>query len=307
VAAAGGTPSDLTQETPGSRDDDPDWSPDGSAIVYYHNEPRVREAPEIRAIGANGTSPHTVYIAPNLLTVLREPDWQPCVAGVSVSCTSVGDPVRGSAPTCLASATLSTAKNQPLELPPAPCSDPRGLPLTITATQAPGHGVLSEPNVQGRRRYTPNRDFVGQDVIRYQASNGTALSNVATLIVNVLGSGGPGATGDRTAPTVRWLGRARLDRRGRARTHFRCDEPCLVSLRLVGKRRPKGKFTGPKKTVIAAANRPTTLALALRRRSGRMARGRLRRVTVVGFVRDGAGNRRSLRRRVSLGALRARR
>jgi hypothetical protein len=236
------------------------------------------------------------------LEVLSEPDWQPCVAAVSITCTSVAPAPGGGdlAPTCLASATLSTAKNQPLDLPPAPCSDPRGLPLTITVTQRPTHGTLSDPTAQGNRRYTPARDFVGQDMIRYQASNGTSLSNVALVIINTVSGADPrGASADRTAPTVRWLGRVRLDRHGRARARVRCSEPCLISLHLSAKLRSKRTLTGPIKTATGSPDRPTAVMLTLRRRGRSTPLGRLGRVTVVGSVTDGAGNRRFLRHVVS--------
>lgn len=73
VPAAGGDPVDLTR-TGGV---EPDWSPDGREIVYAYGA-------DLRTTTADGTGTHLVYAQ----AMLAEPDWQPCVAGVTSSCAS---------------------------------------------------------------------------------------------------------------------------------------------------------------------------------------------------------------------------
>ena len=63
-------------------------------------------------------------------------------------------------------------------------SDDDGDPLTAILMSGPSHGSLSlEPN--GGFLYTPDADFWGMDSFQYQDSDGTALSNVATVTINV--------------------------------------------------------------------------------------------------------------------------
>jgi hypothetical protein len=199
-----------------------------------------------------------------------------------------GCSVGGAAPTCLDRATLSTPRDQLLVLPPAPCSDQFGRPLTITVVSGPSHGTLSAPFANGQRTYTPAHGFVGTDVIRYQASNGARSSNVAELDIVVTGVDDP-LPRDATAPHVKWLKRPRLDKRGRAHARLRCDEPCVARLRLTGRARKK-TVKGP-----ARAFTGTTLDVTL---TAKRHRGRLTRLRVVGTVRDAAGNTRKLSSRV---------
>jgi hypothetical protein len=203
-AVPGAVPLDLTPKIPLSGDREADWSPDGRWVLFRRNYDLLR-------VSADGSLTEPVlrqqaYQGP----LLTEADWQPCVAGVTISCRS------GS---------------------------------------APGSGP---------------------------------------------GTGGDGRAGDRAAPSLRWLSRVRVDRRGRARVRFLCNEQCKVSLRLRAKLRSGKTLAGPTRTISAPAGRRTTLTLTISRRGRRFSTIRVRSVTLVGTVKDPAGNRRSVRRAVSL-------
>ncbi len=69
-------------------------------------------------------------------------------------------------------------------LPLANDSDPDGDPLTAVPVSVPAHGTLL---VSGDVFiYTPDANFSGTDSFTYQASDGTSLSNVATVTINVI-------------------------------------------------------------------------------------------------------------------------
>ena len=97
------------------------------------------------------------------------------------SASAVPVPVRvigaaeNTAPTCFGG-SLSVAHNTPLVLPAAPCSDAEGDPVTVSVTDSPDHGVLSAPNADGQRTYTPTTGYSGPDYFEYQASDGIATS-----------------------------------------------------------------------------------------------------------------------------------
>src|SRR5262249_5270316 len=63
-------------------------------------------------------------------------------------------------------------------------SDPQGSPLTAALVTGPAHGSLTL-NADGTFSYTPAANFVGTDSFTYRASNGQALSNVATVTLTV--------------------------------------------------------------------------------------------------------------------------
>jgi hypothetical protein len=60
-----------------------------------------------------------------------------------------------------------------------------GNPLTGTVVAWPQHGNLS-PDADGGFRYTPDPGFTGSDTFQYQANDGVADSNVATVSITVL-------------------------------------------------------------------------------------------------------------------------
>ncbi|SIO39386.1 Uncharacterized membrane protein [Singulisphaera sp. GP187] len=62
---------------------------------------------------------------------------------------------------------------------------PSGKPLTAVVVGPPAHGTLTF-NSNGSYTYVPNVGFVGTDTFTYRASDGTSVSNVATVVISVL-------------------------------------------------------------------------------------------------------------------------
>ncbi len=67
-------------------------------------------------------------------------------------------------------------------------TDPDGDSLTTTIVSQPSDGSVTFNN-DGSFVYTPDTDFFGSDSFTYQASDGLATSNVATVTVNVISDG----------------------------------------------------------------------------------------------------------------------
>jgi Bacterial Ig domain/RTX calcium-binding nonapeptide repeat (4 copies) len=63
-------------------------------------------------------------------------------------------------------------------------SDPDGAPLTVTGLTQPKSGSLVL-NADGTITYTPERGFTGADTFTYQATDGSLLSNAATVTITV--------------------------------------------------------------------------------------------------------------------------
>ncbi len=63
-------------------------------------------------------------------------------------------------------------------------SDADGNPLSAVLLSGPSHGTLTL-NANGQLEYTPDADFTGIDTFTYQVSDGTALSNPATVTISV--------------------------------------------------------------------------------------------------------------------------
>jgi hypothetical protein len=57
--------------------------------------------------------------------------------------------------------------------------------------------VLSGPAADGSRTYTSNPGYVGTDLIRFKASDGSSESPVSTLTIHVVGQGGGGGNAPR--------------------------------------------------------------------------------------------------------------
>ena len=79
-------------------------------------------------------------------------------------------------------------------------SDPQTLSLTAILVSGPSNGSLTL-NANGSFSYTPNANYFGTDSFTYQANDGLANSNVATvsLTVNALP---PVATNDSFSTNV---------------------------------------------------------------------------------------------------------
>jgi len=295
VPAAGGTPVDVSPRPLISAFGYPDWSPDGTQVVY-----NCIQCGGARIVAIDGSGDHALGSF-----VTMHPDWQPCVAGVTVSCTSVTPIVTGTRPTCPAQVAVSTPRDTPLDLPPAPCNDPHGRPLSLILVDGPQHGTLSPPRADGHRTFTPAHGYVGDDVIHYRATNGTEASDLATVIVHVLpggpgdsgGSGGP-ASVDNRAPRLRWLTSPRLGQDRAVRVRLRCDEACTVRAHLASRLRSGRTRSGP--TVGRSATAGHVLKFTLRLARPRPSRRALRSLKILVNVADAAGNKADATRAVRL-------
>src|SRR5262249_9321659 len=65
-----------------------------------------------------------------------------------------------------------------------------GNPLIAINATTPANGTLTL-NTNGSFTYTPNTAFVGTDAFTYQASDGIAVSNMATVTISVTPAGTP--------------------------------------------------------------------------------------------------------------------
>jgi Tol biopolymer transport system component len=265
VSADGGPETVVGQGFDG--DDDPEFSPDGRPLVLAHYDPRFRAAIEVD----DAAGGHRRVIVPHGTS----PTWQPCVTGVTLSCVATGH--AGGAggddvPVCISPVTVGTPRDTPLDLPPPPCTDPRGAALTFTVLDGPAHGTVSGPDAAGHRRFTPAPGFVGADVVHYVASNGAHQSAVATL--NILVAGGPVA--GHAAPRLRVVSKFRLAH-GRISGRVRCDVGARLALRLSAGGKVH-RWTLP-------AGRTVTIRLPVPRR------WRHRKLTLGGTLTDGAGHR----------------
>ncbi len=68
-------------------------------------------------------------------------------------------------------------------------SDPDGDAISFSGVVGGDHGAVDFPG-NGTVRYTPDAGFVGTDSFIYQVTDGTDLSNVATVTITVTASGG---------------------------------------------------------------------------------------------------------------------
>jgi hypothetical protein len=106
-----------------------------------------------------------------------------CAAAAFATCPGVAS---AAAPSCV-DGQSSTPQNTPLLLPAIGCSDSDpGDTLTYSIVTQPTHGSLTPSG--NDQTYTPAAGYTGPDSLTYQASDGTNLSNIATVTITV---GGP--------------------------------------------------------------------------------------------------------------------
>jgi hypothetical protein len=261
----------------------PRWSPDSAMLVY--------PAPgEVRTLTLATGAVGTVLAGVERLGPV---DWQPCVAGVTLSCESVAPP------RCSASAaTATTQADQPIDLPAPPCTDPGGRPLSLVVVKAPDRGTLSG------LRYTPAPGFSGQDTVAFRVTNGVVESETYRVTVFVVPRPAPPAVVPATRPPVLVQGAPflsasatpRLDRKRTPLVHVSCDQDCSFTVRLSATLRTRNTFNGKQVKRSPAAKQVVRLRLRLPSRP----RGTLKTVWITGRVRNAAGDVRTVKLPVRL-------
>ena len=196
---------------------DPEFSPSGSTVVYTRTAEGVREL----AWDANGS--HSAIRMGGFIPA--QPDWQPCVAGVTISCRSVTPP----------------QKPPPLAL--VACSSPLSVVTVIQGRSVrmpyycagashfelvspPAHGtVTTAPAVA----YQSVAGYVGPDSFSFRAVSASGrTSDVIRVDLNVIAPRvKPAAPKLTLAP-----GTLKLDKRGRVTVRGTCDRECVVRLRV---------------------------------------------------------------------------
>ena len=81
--------------------------------------------------------------------------------------------------------SVNTDENTPLNMK-LNASDPDNDPLTYVLDTQPTHGYVSGFDANnGTLTYTPQVNFTGQDSLKFKVNDGTANSNIATVLINV--------------------------------------------------------------------------------------------------------------------------
>ena len=264
----------------------PRWAPDAGALAFLYDG-SVLTVPALK----DGTA--TVVPRTAGATAV---DWQPCVEGkTTVGCRSV------SAPTCSAApAQVTTVTDQPVKLPAPPCTDPAGLPLHVEPVSGGDHGSVSD------WVYTPRPGFVGQDLVTYRVSNGSAVSDLVRVPVFVVPrpvAGGPAPSPNRPSATVAapFLSarvKPTLDRKRATLVRLACDQACSFTVRLEGTLRGKKKQPFKGKALKRALEPGRVLALRLKLPT--KPKGRLKTVFITGTVRGETGASRPVKLAVAV-------
>jgi hypothetical protein len=260
----------------------PRWSGDGTQLVYL-SDGAVRTVAAVK-----DATPETVPGLANVTAV----DWQPCVAA-TVSCNSILPP------TCSTlTGQVTTQADQPVALPPAPCSDPASLPLSFVVVKGPDFGTLNGTV------YTPNPGFTGQDAVTYKVSNGSGESDVIRVTIFVVprsgAAGAPPAAAPAPnvvmAPFLTMRTRPRLDRKRTTIVRLTCDQECSISIRLEGTARvKKKKKTKTFRGVVVKRTLLPGRVLALKLKLPAKPTGKLKTAWITGTVRGPSGVSRAVK------------
>ncbi len=144
--------------------------------AYAANSPIVKRDRTTTTISVTGYQPLTLS---NAFLLSHKNDSTPLVIALtplgSVAPQASGD-------------SYSTNEDQTLNVPAAGVllndTDPQPLPLTSVLVTGPSHGVL-QLNANGSFSYSPAANYHGPDSFTYRASNGSELSNLATVTIAI--------------------------------------------------------------------------------------------------------------------------
>jgi len=217
----------------------PAFSPDGLRLVFGVFSGPFKPSLATTTIG----DPASQAISPSSVTQLADPDWQPCVAGVTVSCVSPGWRCPDATLNAVAGKSVTTD---------VLC--PGGTAIEVLDGPA-GGGWNAGAVRDGRISFRAPTTFVGTKVIHFRARRGTETSEIATLTVTV--------TPPPAAPKLNVIGQPQLDRRGRVVLRATCDRACSVSLRVIIRLNSQRVLRG--RIVKASAPAGKTLRLRLQR------------------------------------------
>lgn len=174
-----------------------DWDGEGGTLTAVRVTNPAHGALALNADGSFTYVPAADYSGPDSFTYrVREGQTNGSTATVTLTVTPVNDaPASANLAVTLAedasaSVTLSAV-------------DPEGDSIGFTLSSPPAHGVLTGSGPT--RTYTPNADFNGTDRFTYQASDGQAMGNLATVTLTVspandapTGAAGPDQTLEAT-------------------------------------------------------------------------------------------------------------
>ena len=248
------------------------WAPDDAQLVFVRDE-------GLHIVAAQEAA--TPVAVPGVTGAVAV-DWQPCTGETTVGCRSL------LAPTCSTSSVrVTTPADVPVELAPAPCADPAGLPLRLEIDRPGVHGTVSGTV------YTPRPGFTGQDTLSYRVSNGTAQSDPVRVTIFVvprsLAAAPPPSAGTFAGTAAPFLGLRRkpaLSRKRSTLARLSCDRACTFTVRLQGTLRGRREpVKGRRVERTLAAGR----VLALRLRLPAKPKGRLKTVFITGTVRGETG------------------
>ena len=154
--------------------------------------------------------------------VPAQPDWQPCVAGLTVSCRSV-TPLPPLRPlSCHSPISVITLRQARLTRVPQRCPGA----VTFELVTPPAHGTVTTGPFLS---YQSAAGYVGPDSFTYRALGAEGrTSEVVRVDLNVIPPWvKPGAPKLTLAAGV-----LKLDKRGRVTVRGTCDRECVVRLRV---------------------------------------------------------------------------
>ncbi|HEY5650101.1 MAG TPA: Ig-like domain-containing protein, partial [Acidimicrobiia bacterium] len=138
---------------------------------------------------------------PSLYFVDRAADAQNDGMMYEIAVPDLDDPGTGNTPPFASDDSAITSQDTPITIDVlANDFDSNGDPLSVDGTTAPANGTVAI-NADNTVTYTPNAGFVGNDAFTYQASDGAAVSNSATVTITVTGPNQPPTAGDDAAAT----------------------------------------------------------------------------------------------------------